>query len=224
MSTATLPVLPLAHPLILLPTGRVTLPVSRLIGEALLALVQESDDQPIVAAVPLTPPDLSPYSWGTASRIVRLIKPPARNPKQPYLLSLNGITRVRIVNDSATDLSPGIVHLRVEYPKTDGVPSPENVVKFKAAALKLLNQLARDTTQEVKRESLNKVAALVEEVSQVRAAWIADVMLSSTNAEYQDKLGELRLLCVVEHAAPCFEYKDRGFRDRGTEVWQRACS
>jgi ATP-dependent Lon protease len=185
----TLPVLPLAHPLILLPTGRITLPVSRLIGEALFALVQDSDDQPVVAAVPFSSPDSSLYPWGTASRIVRLIKPPARNPKQPYLLSLNGITRVRIVDNLASDISSGIVHLRVEYPKTDGIPSPENVIKFKGAALKLLNQLARDTTQEVKRESLNKVAALVEEVSQMRAAWISDVILSSTNAEYKDKLG-----------------------------------
>lgn len=184
-----LPVLPLSHPLILLPSGRVTLPVSKRIGEALLNLVQQSEDQPIVAAVPLTSPDSSLYEWGTAARIVRLIKPPIRNPKQPYLLSLNGVTRVRIVDDLSVDLSQGILHLHVEYPKTDDIPSPENVVKFKAAALKLLNQLARDTTQEVKRESYNKVAALVEEVSHVRAAWIADVILSSTNAEYKDKLG-----------------------------------
>lgn len=188
MST-TLPVLPLAQPLILLPTGRITLPVSKTIGEALLALVQESDDQPIVAAVPVTSPDSSLYQWGTASRIVRLIKPPARNTKQPYLLSLTGITRVHIVDDLSSDVTSGIARLRVEYPRTDGVPSHENVLKFKAAALKLLNQLARDTTQDVKRESLNKVAALVEEVSQVRAAWISDVILSSTNAEYKDKLG-----------------------------------
>ena len=184
-----LPVLPLSHPLILLPSGRVTLPVSKRIGEALLNLVQQSEDQPIVAAVPLTSPDSSLYEWGTAARIVRLIKPPIRNPKQPYLLSLNGVTRVRIVDDLSADLSQGILHLHVEYPKTDDIPSPENVVKFKAAALKLLNQLARDTTQEVKRESYNKVAALVEEVSHVRAAWIADVILSSTNADYKDKLG-----------------------------------
>ncbi|KAI0696159.1 Lon protease C-terminal proteolytic domain-containing protein [Cytidiella melzeri] len=184
----TLPILPLAHPLILLPTGRVTLPVSRLIGEALLTLVQESDDQPIVAAVPLTSPGSSLYQWGTAARIVRLIKPPARNPTQPYLLSLNGITRVRIVDNLSSVVSSGIVHLRVEYPTTDGTPSAENVVKFKAAALKLLSQLAKDTTQEVKRDSFNKVAALVEEVSQVRAAWISDVIVSSTNAEYNDKL------------------------------------
>ena len=184
-----LPVLPLSHPLILLPSGRVTLPVSKRIGEALLNLVQQSEDQPIVAAVPLTSPDSSLYEWGTAARIVRLIKPPIRNPKQPYLLSLNGVTRVRIVDDLSADPSQGILHLHVEYPKTDDIPSPENVVKFKAAALKLLNQLARDTTQEVKRESYNKVAALVEEVSHVRAAWIADVILSSTNAEYKDKLG-----------------------------------
>lgn len=159
----------------------------------MLNLVQESDEQPIVAAVPLTTPDGTLYEWGTASRIVRLIKPPARNPKQPYLLSLNGITRVRIVDTGPglrPDINSGILQLRVEYPSTDGVPSPENVVRFKASALKLLNQLARDTTQQTKRESYNKVAALVEEVSHLRAAWMSDVIVSSTNAEYADKLGQ----------------------------------
>ena len=74
---SALPVIALPHPLILLPTGRITLPVSRGVGEALLNLVQESDDQPIVAAVPLTSPNGTLHEWGTASRIVRLIKPPS---------------------------------------------------------------------------------------------------------------------------------------------------
>ena len=84
MSKTTLPVLALPHPLILLPTGRITFPVSKSIGEALLALVRDSDDQPLVAAVPLTAPEASLYQWGTASRIVRLIKPATNNLKQYY--------------------------------------------------------------------------------------------------------------------------------------------
>lgn len=88
------------------------------------------------------------------------------------------------------DINNGLMRCQVQYPSTDGVPPPESVVKFKASALKLLNQLAKDTTQQAKRDSYDKVAALVEEVSHLRAAWMADVIVSSTNAEYTDKLGE----------------------------------
>lgn len=198
MSRSTLPVLALPHPLILLPTGRITLPVQRGIGETLLALVQESEVQPIVAAVPVTSPNGPLNSWGTSARILRLIRPQARNPRQPYLLTLTGINRVRIVDsapDVSSDSSPadvhhGVVERRVEYAPPDGIPTMEAVIKFKAAALKLLEQLARDTTQQVKRDSYNKVAVMIEETSDTKAAWMADVMVSNVNGEYLDKLGE----------------------------------
>ncbi|PSR70447.1 hypothetical protein PHLCEN_2v13698 [Hermanssonia centrifuga] len=190
MSKATLPTLALPYPLILLPSGRITIPVKRSIGETLSTLVQESETQPIIVAVPLTSPESSLYQWGTAAHIVRLIKPPARNPKQPYLLSLNGFTRVRILdtNPDLPTVDSGIVDRRIEYPPTESPPSAESVVKFKAAALKLLDQLAKDTTQQAKRDTYNKVAAMIEEISYVKAAWMADVMVSSTNGEYSDKL------------------------------------
>lgn len=192
-SGSTLPVLALPHPLILLPTGRITIPVSKVVGEALLALVRESDEQPLVAAVPQTAsPEAALYPWGTASRIVRLIRPATGNLRQHYLLSLNGIARVRVL-DSNPDLpvvNTGITYRKVEYPSAGGVPSPESAVKFKAAALKLLDQLAKDTTQQAKRDSYTKVAGMVEEVTPARAAWMADVMVASINGEYADKLGE----------------------------------
>lgn len=193
-SGSTLPVLALPHPLILLPTGRVTFPVSKPIGEALLALVRESDEQPLVAAVPQSASDGLLYQWGTASRIVRLIKPPTNNLKQYYLLSLNGISRVRLLDSNPDRPSPmvstAIVYKKVEFQSSNGLPGPETVVKFKAAGLKLLEQLGKDTTQQAKRESYNKVAAMVEEVTPARAAWLSDVMVSSLNGEYADKLGE----------------------------------
>ena len=133
-SGSTLPVLALPHPLILLPTGRITIPVSKAVGEALLALVRESDEQPLIAAVPQTAsPEAALYAWGTASRIVRLIRPATGNLKQHYLLSLNGIARVRVL-DSNPDLpvvNTGITYRTVEYPSAAGPPSPEAVVKFK---------------------------------------------------------------------------------------------
>lgn len=197
MASSTLPILALSNPLILLPTGRITLPVQRSIGDTLLTLVQESEAQPIIAAVPVTANNtLNP--WGTAARILRLIRPQARSTRQPYLLTLSGISRVRIV-DSAPDVSSegtaaevlGKVMTRnVEFPSDDGLPAMESVVKFKAASLKLLEQLARDTTQTAKRESYNKVAAMIEETSQSKAPWMADLMVSNVNGEYADKLGE----------------------------------
>jgi ATP-dependent Lon protease len=192
-SGSTLPVLALPHPVVLLPTGRITFPVSKAVGEALLAKVRESDEQPLVAAVPQTAPEASLYQWGTASRILRLIKPTTNNMKQYYLLTLNGITRVRIL-DSNPDrpvLNTGIVYRKVEYPTASGAPSPETAVKFKAAALKLLDQLSKDTTQQTKKDSYNRAMATVEEASSTRAPWVADVIVSSINGEYADKLGKL---------------------------------
>ena len=205
-SGSTLPVLALPHPLILLPTGRITLPVSKTVGEALLSLVRESDEQPLVAAVPQTAPEASLYQWGTAARIIRLIRPATGNVKHHYLLSLNGITRVRVL-DSGPDLpvvNSGIVYRQVEYPNNAGTPTSESIVKFKASALKLLEQLAKDTTQQTKRDSYNKVAAMVEEVSTTRAAWMADVMVSSINGEYADKLGEYLVFTLFRRRRSSF--------------------
>src|SRR4051812_3658041 len=111
MATSKLSVLALPHPLILLPAARFTIPVSKEIGETLMTLIEESDTLPIVAAVPITnqitstttDPTLS--EWGTAARVLRLVKPPARNPRQPYLVSLHGLTRVRLINMSSNKLS-----------------------------------------------------------------------------------------------------------------------
>ena len=46
MATSKLPLLVLPHPLILLPTSRFTMPVSKEIGEFLLSLIEESDSLP----------------------------------------------------------------------------------------------------------------------------------------------------------------------------------
>lgn len=203
-SGSTLPVLALPHPLVLLPTGRITVPIPKTVGEALLARVRESDEQPLVAAVPLTAPEAALYQWGVASRILRLIKPTTNNQRQFYLLTLNGITRVRIV-DSSPDkpavLNIGLMHKKVEYANGVGTASPETVVKFKAAALKLLDLLTKDTTQQTKKDAYNKAMATVEEASPARAPWVADVIVSSINGEYADKLGEQPRHLLPRHPA-----------------------
>ena len=132
--------------------------VSKVIGETLLSLIDESDALPIVA-IPTTSGSLNPgeepslSEWGTAARVLRLVGPPARNPRQPYLVSLHGLTRVRLIHStpSADDLLRMPIH-DVEYPPSEQVPSQEAVERFKQSALRLLDQLAYDSVQQSRRE------------------------------------------------------------------------
>ena len=166
MYNSKLPIIALPHPLILLPASRFTMPVSREIGEALLSLIDESDTLPIVAAIPITNQPTSPNTepllaeWGTAARVLRLVKPPARNSRQPYLVSLHGLTRVRLIhtkhNLSSEDLLRIPMH-GVEYPPTEKVPTRETANKFKQSALRLLDRLAKDSLQQPRKEGVTKV-------------------------------------------------------------------
>ncbi|KZT23038.1 ATP-dependent protease La [Neolentinus lepideus HHB14362 ss-1] len=207
MTTTSLPVLPIPHPLILLPSARLTLPVSRATGEVLSTLVQESDIQPVLAVVPVTSqingqhkaePTLS--EWGTAARIIRLIRPPNRNPQHPYLLSLQGLTRIRLTGPlQLKSNAPDVVKYHpVEYPSGDEIPCAETVEAFKAAALRLLDRLAKDSTQQSRKDAWMKIAGMVEEISEQRAAWMADVMISAVNGEYNDKLNFLSVAAPEE--------------------------
>ncbi|PPQ73062.1 hypothetical protein CVT26_014654 [Gymnopilus dilepis] len=219
MATSKLPLLALPHPLILLPASRFTMPVTKEIGETLLALIEESDTLPIVAAVPLTSPSPPTTSdapaplgeWGTAARVLRLVKPPARNPRQPYLVSLHGLTRVRLIHMSThkhkltlDDLLRLPTH-DVEYPPPEKVPSPEAVDKFKQSALRLLDRLAKDSPQQSRKEGYIKIAGMLDDIADARTPWMADVLVGSVNGEYGDKLAilgtpdaEARLLLATE--------------------------
>ncbi|KAJ3516310.1 hypothetical protein NLJ89_g1201 [Agrocybe chaxingu] len=197
MATSKLPILALPHPLILLPASRFTMPVSKEIGETLLTLIEESDALPIVAAIPITNPSSEPVlsEWGTAARVLRLVKPPVRNHRQPYLVSLHGLTRVRLIHVSTRkvnleDLQQ--VHMRdVEYPPTEQVPSREAAQKFKQSALRLLDRLAKDSLQQSRKDGYNKIANMLDDITDARTPWMADVLIGSVNGEYSDKLAIL---------------------------------
>jgi ATP-dependent Lon protease len=205
MAPSTLAVLPLPHPIILLPAARITLPFNLSLGERILSLVDQSDDQPVIAAVPFTNsngPDSGPSilsQWGTAARIVRIVRPPPRNPRQPYLVSLQGLTRIHlkspiVFNNDKNNKSRSVDSLvvrPVEYPDTNGVPSSESVAVFKGAALRLLDRLANDASQPSRKDGWLKVSAMVEDVSDSKAPSMADVMVAAVNGEYSDKLGTL---------------------------------
>ncbi|KAH9916210.1 Lon protease C-terminal proteolytic domain-containing protein [Fomitopsis serialis] len=193
MSSQALPVIPLTYPLLLLPTARITIPVNNAAGELLLELVQEVDTPPVVAAVPVPSADASTlHDWGTAARIVRVVRPPrslARDTHRPYLLTLQGLARVHLPEaDSPRERIDGLAERVVEYPNAEGTPSAELAATFKAAAIKLLDRLARDAPNDSKRDFYVKLSNMVDEVTAQRAPWLADMLVSSLNAEYADKI------------------------------------
>ena len=188
MAPSTLPVLPLPHPIILLPAARITLPLKQSLGEHIVSLVDESDSELVIAAVPTN-------QWGTAARIVRILRPPPRNPRQQYLVTLQGLTRIYLKsplvlnnNNQSRSVDSLVIH-PVEYPDTNGVPSSESVEVFKGAALRLLDRLAKDASQLSRKEGWLKVSAMVEDISDSKASGMADVMVAAINGEYSDKLG-----------------------------------
>ena len=206
MATSKLSVLALPHPTILLPASRLTLPVAKEIGESLLSIIEESDTLPIVAAIPLTAPStldvLEPplSEWGTAARVLRLVKPPARNPRQPYIVMLHGLTRVRLVLTPEKKLtSDDLLHmpvLDVEYPPPEKLASHEGVEKFKQSALRLLDRLAKDSLQQSRKEGFHKITSMLDDIADARTPWMADYLIGTIPGEYNDKLGELTFSSV----------------------------
>jgi ATP-dependent Lon protease len=217
MASTRLPVLPLPHPLILLPTARLTIPISRTLADSLLAILDDSEaGQPVLAAIPVPVPtepntnDVAninvlleapttantPPTHGVAARVVRLVRPRTLaspgSPRQPYLLSLHGLTRIRLVQ--ALDLDPAtfdsLPQHAVTYPATDTTPSRETIDAFKDAALRLLDRLAKDSVQTQRKDDWLKVASMVEDLSDQRAAWMSDVLVAAVTGQYADKLGE----------------------------------
>lgn len=197
---STVPVVPLAYPTILLPGARITVPVSRGLGDQLLAIFESAESQPVVAAVPtLAPTDTHSSSaglsqWATTARVTRLVRPPPRNPRHPFFVSLQGLSRIRLTTPSeaplsADDYTHSLRMHAVEYLAKEQPPSHESVEVFKAAALRLLDRLAKDAVQQSRKEAWVKVAGMVEDIEQHRAPWMADVMVAAINGEYADKLG-----------------------------------
>ncbi|KAJ8508824.1 hypothetical protein ONZ45_g8946 [Pleurotus djamor] len=192
MSSSRLPLLPLVHPLILLPASRIALPVPTNVGEALLTLIDNSDSLPIVAAVP-TSNASQLAGFGTAARVLRLVKPPARNPRQPYLVSLHGLTRIQLKTPiPQLDSSSNVLTTHdIVYPPAETVPPKDVVDKFKAAALRLLDRLARDSVQQARKDGYHKIAGMLEDITDARAPWMADVLVGSVGGDYEDRLAIL---------------------------------
>jgi ATP-dependent Lon protease len=187
-----LPILPLPHPTILLPGASITLPITNEAGEALVELIEQSEALPVVAAVPVASDtnhtDLA--ECATAARILRLVRPPGRNNRQSYLLTLHGLSRVRLLSPYVPDPENAFIPWDVQYPpNSKDVPSRKAVETFKQSALRLLDRLARDSGKQIRRDGYNKISGMLEDITDARAAWMADILVGTVNASFADKLG-----------------------------------
>ncbi|KAJ7270923.1 ATP-dependent protease La [Mycena rebaudengoi] len=193
MTSSKLPVLPLLPPTILLPASRLTLPVSNEVGEALVTLIEESDALPVIAAVPFSSEadSTSLAEFGTAARILRLVRPPGRNNRQSYLLTLHGLTRVHLVKPYSPDPENAFEPRDVQYPPTEKVPAHKVVELFRQSALRLLDRLARDSGQQTRRDGYHKIARMLEDITDARAAWMADILVGTIATSFSDKLAIL---------------------------------
>ncbi|KAH8112093.1 ATP-dependent protease La [Phellopilus nigrolimitatus] len=192
----TLPVLALQYPTVILPGARIALPVDPELGQQLVALMHESDTHPVLAAVPIVnaksahgeAPVLG--EWGCASRIMRLVRPSALNQSDKYVVSLQGLTRVRLARpiEVTEDTIGSLFQHPVVYPAIETTPGREAVSAFKTAALKMLDQLIEDTGKSSRKEVFTRFATMVEDMSDARVPWLADVMVWSIITDHSDRL------------------------------------
>ncbi|KAH9922330.1 ATP-dependent protease La [Epithele typhae] len=195
VAPALLPVLTLPYPLVLLPTARTQVALDEATGSRLIELVQRSDaPQLTVGTVPISTSN-SLHSWGTLARVVRVVRPVSRGPQRFYNVTLQGLSRIHFPDLDPTPIGVGpneLLELAVYIPTQDGCPSHEAIGPFRSAASKLLDYIAQDANQQSRRDVYLKISHMIEEVSDDRTPWMADVIVAGINkVEYDDKLAYL---------------------------------
>lgn len=197
-TNTTLPIFALPYPLVLLPASRLTISVPKDTEVAFLNLIERADTKtsPIVAVVPITSNTEATLSeWATASRVVRVVQKSVRR-KQPSLVVLHGLSRVRVLDDKKDGplnvFDTPLPILSIEYAPTENVPSQEAVNEIKQSALRMLHRLGKDDSvlQTSKHEGYAKIAEMVEEITPARVPWLVDILVANINVDYHDKLGE----------------------------------
>ena len=188
-----LPVVPLPHPQVLLPNGRISLLVSRNIGDHLLSLVEESSEPTIIAAVPIvTPPtgasDPVLSDHGVAAKVVRLGRSSNNHDEHAYHLTIAGLARLHLPHSlhlTAAQLNT-LTYCPIEYPPSGAKPTRFTLESTKAAAVNLLDKLAKSGPR---RDYWSRMMHFVEGIDNSRIVWLADAMASAVEAEFNDKLG-----------------------------------
>jgi ATP-dependent Lon protease len=192
-SNGQLPAVPLPHPQVLLPNGRISLLISRNFGDHLLSLVEELSEPVIVAAVPIvTPPtgasDPVLSEYGVAARIVRLGPTSSNHGEHSYHLTIAGLARIHLPQGLylPTAQLDALTYCTIEYPPSGAKPSQTILEATKAAAVNLLDKLAQSGPR---REYWSRMMHFVGGIDDSRIVWLADAMASAVDAEFNDKLG-----------------------------------
>ncbi|KAI0668849.1 ATP-dependent protease La [Trametes maxima] len=196
--TTLVPVLTLPQPLVLLPTARLHTFLDEPAGLKLVELVQRSDTQLVIGTVPCASTS-EVYSWGTGARVVRVVRTVSKASDKAFQVTLHGLSRLHYpdTQSGAPFSSNDLIELTAERPKSDGPPATEAVAAFRAAATKLLDHLAQDTNQQSRRDVYVKISHMLEEVSDDRTPWMADVIVAGINKlDYNDKLAYLSASAV----------------------------
>lgn len=201
--SSSIPVLTLPQPLVLLPTARLQLFLEEHVGLKLVDLVQHSGAHLVIGTAPCAS-SYEVHSWGTGARVVRVVRTVSRSPDKAYQVTLHGLSRLHYPDpQSGGPFRPNdLVELNVERPEADVPPSQEAVAAFRTAATKLLEHLARDANHQSRRDVYVKISHMLEEVSDDRTPWMADVIVAGINKlDYNDKLSE-----CPNYVSLCSEY------------------
>ena len=193
-SSPRLPAIPLPHPQVLLPNGKLSLLVSRSVGDYLLSLVEESSEPTIVAAVPIVTPhtgasDPVLSDYGVSAKVIRLGLSSTNTDEHAYYLTIAGLARIHLPCGLrlAADQLNTPTHCAVEYPSSGSVPARTTLEATKTAALNLLDKLTKSGPR---KEYWYRMARFVEGIDNSRIVWLADAMVSAIDVEFNDKLGE----------------------------------
>ena len=193
-SSGQLLAIPLPHPQVLLPNGRLSLLVSRNVGAHLLSLVEDSSEPAIVAAIPIvTPPtgasDPVLSDHGVTARVIRLGPSSSNHNEHAYHLTIAGLARIRLPHGLrlTADQLNSLTHCTVEYPLSSAGPARTTLEATRAAATNLLDKLAKSGPR---KEYWSRMMQFVEGIDNSRIVWLADAVVSAIDADFNDKLGE----------------------------------
>lgn len=159
-----------------------------------MSLAEDSSEPAIVAAIPIvTPPtgasDPVLSDYGVTARVVRLGPSSSNRSEHAYHLTIAGLARIRLPHSLrlTADQLNSLTHCTVEYPLGGAGPARTTLEATKAAAINLLDKLAKSGPR---KEYWGRMMQFVEGIENSRIVWLADAMVSAIDAEFNDKLGE----------------------------------
>ena len=169
-----------------------------------MSLVEDSNEPTIVAAIPIvTPPtgasDPVFSDYAVAARVVRLGRSSNNYNEYAYHLTIAGLSRIHLPHGLrlTTDQLNTLVYCAVEYPPNDVKPTHSTLDATKAAAVNLLDKLAKLGPR---KDYWSRMMQFVEGIDNSRIVWLADAMAAAVDAEFNDKLGGPPVSCSgTEH-------------------------